>query len=111
MIGTLLNIFVLAATASVIFTYVRAYRNSDATEPWYRRSWTAARGSATLLWNYFVIAATGIITVLAQAAAIFDPSTASVVQSQIPVEWLAYFLVVMAALTVAARLRSLLKGE
>lgn len=107
MINTVLNVFTGLAAAVVIYVYVRAYRESDPVERWYCRAWVAARGSLTLLWNYFVIAATGIITQLANVASIFDPGTAATIQSQIPVEWLAYFLVGMAVLTVATRMRSL----
>lgn len=106
----IINIFIVSVTAGVIFIYVRAYRKTDVAEPWYKRAWDAAYGSLTILWNYFVVAATGLVTILANVAAVFDPATAATIQSQLPIEWVAGFLILMALFTVATRLRSILRG-
>ncbi len=88
------------------WTLYSQYRASTATG--WRRYLDAAEGSATILWQKFVIAVTALAGVLSQAADYFnDPSISSAIQSVLKPQYVAAFTIAVALVTIWARKRTL----
>lgn len=100
-----IDLFILAVCVAVAVIYTRNFVRAEGS--WYWRAWSAARDSATLLWSYAVIVATGIISMIAALADLVDPGVESRIRDALPANAVAGFIVLMMLLTIAARMRSL----
>ncbi len=106
MIGILINIAIFGALAWVGYCFYVAFTTNTGTVK--EKLLKAGHDSAVIVLQYFTIAANGIITLVGSLVGIFaDPSTVATVQSYLPSEWVRGFLLVMAAITILARFRTL----
>lgn len=106
MIGIILTLAVAAFAAYAVYAYVRAFR--EATGTVWQRAVEAAKGSATILWNGFVGAASAI-TLAAEKVAVFlnMPEVATFINQTVPVTYVAWALITITGISILARLRTL----
>lgn len=103
-----IDLFILAVVVAVAVVYTRNFVKAEGS--WHYRTWAAARDSATLLWSYLVIVATGVVAVIGSVADIIDPGVEMRIRDALPANGVAIFIIVMMLVTIAARLRSLGRG-
>jgi len=102
-------LIVVALVALALYTAFDLYRRYRMTpgSPW-QRLVAAARDSATILWQRFVIIVTGLVGSLGEVADWFnEPALKDAIQAALQPEYVAIFTVLVAFITIAARKRTL----
>ena len=101
-------ILTLIAAASVFAVYRFMARYQAAAGSTWEKLLTAAKGSATMLWQYIVAAGGVLMTWSVNAADAFNlPDVRNFVQGHLSPEMFGVTLVVVALIGMAARLRTL----
>ena len=99
-------VILLGALAYTAWTLYSQYRASSSTG--WQRYLDAATGSATILWQKFVIAISALAGLLSQTAEYFnEPSISNAIKSALKPEYVAAFMVFVAVITIWARKRTL----
>jgi hypothetical protein len=107
MLQGIVTLVAIAAFSYGVFRFVRNYREAQGLTTW-ERLLAAAKDSATVLWSYTVLLGGYIITGLAYGADFLNlPEVRDLVQESLPPEVVGPVLVVIAAMTFVARLRTL----
>ena len=100
----------LGFVGAIAFHAVTYYRVSSGTR--WERILATSRDSATWVWAKVLLVAGLLIEAMAQAAMFFQmPDVDSFIRTKVPVEWLGWVLLGIAAMTFASRARSLLRGD
>lgn len=106
MIGFLIDALIIAALAFICYRFFIAFR-ANIGSIW-DRVMKAGHDSAVMVWSYLQIAADGILTVIANVVGFFaDPETTNQIMQYLPPDWLRWFLLFTAGVTILTRLRSL----
>jgi hypothetical protein len=105
---------VLIATAAIFAAcatwFLRSYRAATGTT--WQRLLAASKDSATVLWGYIVGLAGTLLTWSVTAADFFNaPEVRTFVETNIKAEYLGAALTVIALVTIAARLRTLVSSR
>lgn len=105
-----MRLIIFAALVGIVgyvgWTVFSQYRASTATG--WRRWLAAAEGSATILWQKFVIGVSALAGVLSELADYFnEPSISSAIQSALKPSYVAAFVIFVGVITIWARKRTL----
>jgi hypothetical protein len=102
----IIDLALAAAVAFFIIRGVMLYRAAQGTV--WQRLLAAGEGSATILWQYLVIAAGALLDWSVRAAdALNQPDVANFIQTNISATTAAKIIAVIGFITILARLRSL----
>ena len=105
MIGVVINVFMFSVAGYVVWTFSREYKEAQGTM--WERALEASRDSATILWSKLLIVGSVFVNGVAYLASALDAGTVEQIKVYLPVEYVTGFLVLVAIVTIVARLRSL----
>lgn len=110
MLNLILTLIVLAVVAFAAVKFVMRYREAEGS-PW-QKALTAAKGSATVLWQYAIMAGSFLMAGASQLGdAANMPEIRTFIQAKLSPEMFAGVLFAVALVTIFARLRSLVSGK
>ena len=89
----------------LVGSFIVSYHNATGTA--WQRAFTAAKGSATILWNGAVAAASAFLLLCSEAADAFNWPEVKTLIAQIPAQYVATAGLIIAGIGVVARLRTL----
>lgn len=105
-------IFTLAVVASLLFMayhLVKKFREAEGTV--WERLLAGGRDSATILWGYLLYLAGAILDLIERMAVFLNmPEVTTFVNTHVPPKYVAGGMMVIGIITIAARLRSILRG-
>lgn len=104
-VGFAINLFMLAVAGWIVWTFSREYKEAKGTM--WERALEASWDSATILWSKLLIVGSVFVNGVAYLASALDAGTVEQIRVYLPVEYVTGFLVLVAIVTIVARLRSL----
>lgn len=108
MIGWILDGIAIGIFCWVVYAYTAAFIKTSGSVK--DRIWAAAKESATILWSQAVILAVGALDAAQVVGNMLDAGFGDKIVSALPANYTAAALMVIMAITVLARLRSLGKS-